>query len=680
MKRFTIFLLFTIATTTLLSGCIDNGPKASVNDLQLVSGIRDRRLILDGSEGVPSTFSFKANHDWSIIDYEGFTCDPSSGTKSVDGEPITVTATPRKSNNSADTIRLSDLNFKMLSTRFVGISAYQLPQIRMPKGNKVKVEALNDSKGSITIVSSSDDVELVVNGDIEASLSEKNEKNEYTVTVTAKRENSSASNNTIGTVGFKVGGVNQGGKIEVEQISAIVLDRSEVLLPGKAGGENMLVVDSDFKIKVEALSENFAVTPCGNNTFAVTAKSDNTTGTILSLGEIEISLEEAPDCKCTIEVKQRKAKASQTIIVHFIGTALQHYYNHNVTKILEALNGNIQGDAQVLAITTDTTTKGTLYELRYDASLGKAVQEKVNALNFPTPYNSGLYEEILGKALEFAPAEKYALVIGSHGRAWVPKITSTSFARILKSKGLNPEDLWIRKEGAEMTRHLGDKEESRYDIEEISSAIAANNVKFEYILFDACFMGNIESAYEFRNCADHIIGSPCEVMGYGFPYASVMPYMLQNGGKSYNLDKICSEYVLYYNTEAVTPSACVAVTHTAELEALAQVTKEVNNAGIKGDFSLDSVQYYEGQDEHSFYDLGHMVELSCADATVASKFKTQLDKTVTSRYHTDSFYSVYGSNNTYYHKINYYSGTTTSAMVEHYANDWKKTAWYKATH
>ena len=78
MKRFTIFLLLAIAT--LLSGCIDNGPKASVNDLQLVSGIRDRKLILDGSEGVPSTFSFKANHDWSIIDYEGFVCDPSSGT------------------------------------------------------------------------------------------------------------------------------------------------------------------------------------------------------------------------------------------------------------------------------------------------------------------------------------------------------------------------------------------------------------------------------------------------------------------------------------------------------------------------------------------------------------------------------------------------------------------------
>lgn len=678
MKRISIFII--ILTTLLTTSCIDNGPKANVNDLQITSGIRDHKLILDGSQGVSSKFSFRSKHDWSIIDYKGFSCDPSSGTMSLGDEDITITATPLSSNNSADTIYLSELNFKLLSTRFVGISAYQLPQIRMPKGSRVVVDALSGSTSSIVIVSSSDDVEVVADGNITASLSEKNDRNEYTITVTASQENFTAADKVVGSVGFKVGGVKQKGKIEVVQTSAIVLDRSEVLLPGKAGGENIFVMDSNFKISVSTTSSSFSVTPLGNNTFSVVANSDNTTGSTLSLGSIDISLADVPDCKCSIEVKQRKAKASQTIIIHFIGTALQHYFDINLDKILEALNKNIQGDAQVVAITTDTQSKATLHELRFDNTLGKAVQEKVKELKLPTPYNAALLESNIRAALEFAPADKYALVIGSHGRAWVPKITSTSFARTLNKKGITPEDLWRRKEGAEMTRHIGDNESTRYNIEEISAAIAANNVKFDYILFDACFMGNIESAYEFRNCADYIIGSPCEVMGYGFPYARVIPYMLVNGGKSYDLDKICSEYVLYYKTEAVTPSACVALTHTAELEALAQVTKEVNKAGTKGDFSLDKVQYYEGQDEHSFYDLGHMVELSCADAEVAARFKKQLDKTVTSRYHTDSFYSVYGSNNTYYHKINYYSGITTSARVEHYADDWRKTAWYKATH
>ena len=153
-----------------------------------------------------------------------------------------------------------------------------------------------------------------------------------------------------------------------------------------------------------------------------------------------------------------------------------------------------------------------------------------------------------------------------------------------------------------------------------------------------------------------------------------------NGGKEYDLDKICKEYVNYYETEAVTPSACVAVTHTDELEALAQAMKAVNQAGIKADFSLNNVQYYEGQDPHSFYDLGDLVEQSCADSAVAAAFKEQLDKTVTSRYHTKKFYSGFGANNKYYFDINYYSGISTSAMVEHYSADWQQTAWYKATH
>jgi hypothetical protein len=193
-------------------------------------------------------------------------------------------------------------------------------------------------------------------------------------------------------------------------------------------------------------------------------------------------------------------------------------------------------------------------------------------------------------------------------------------------------------------------------------------------------MGNVESAYELQNVTDYIIGSPCEVMGYGFPYDRTMQYMLWNSGTSYNLDKICSEYVDYYRTDAVTPSACVAVIDTAELNALATAMKAVNSVATKDDFSLDNVQYYEGQSPHSFYDLGDMVEQSCADAGVASAFKKQLDKTVTSRYHTDRFYSAFGSNNVYYHDINYYSGISTSAMVEHYSTEWQQTAWYKATH
>ncbi len=678
MKRFLSIL--TIIATLLCSGCINiSEGTAKIEDLVLMNGISNRKLLLDGTEGVSSTFTFKANHDWKIIDYKGFSCSPSSGTKTEENEVASVIATPLQSNNTADTVRLSDLNFKLLSTRFVGISAYQLPQIRLPKGNKVYLDAVSGSTSSIVVVSSSEDIELVTSEDIAASLGEKNSRNERTISITAKSTNTSAVDRELGSIGFKINGIMQESKIDVVQISAIVLDRSEVILPSKAGGSNMFSVKSNSEIEVSSNSEEFVIS-CSGNTFTVTAMRDNEGSEMASLGSIDVRLKDTPDCNTSIGVKQRNGKAPQTIIIHFIGTALKPYFNDNISRIIDALSNNIQGNSQVVVIATDSTNDATLYELRYDPILGKAVQEKVKELSLPTPYDSALFEANLRAALGFAPAEKYSLVIGSHGLAWIPKTPSSSYSRMLKRLGISENQLWHRNKDAEMTRHIGDGDPTRYDITEIASAIEANQVKFDYILFDACFMSNVESVYDLRNTTHYIIGSPCEVMGAGFPYSMIVPYMLTDGGKAYDIDKICSEYVEYYRSYAATPSACVAVTHTAELEALAQTMKAVNMAGVKEGFSLGNVQYYEGQAVHSFYDLGDMVEQSCADATAAAAFKAQLDKTVTSRYHTDRFYSAYGSGNKYYHDINYYSGISTSAMVEHYSTDWQQTAWYKATH
>ena len=673
--------IFTLLISLLFISCINNERgTAKVDDFVVRSGIVNRKLMLDGSEGVSSTFTFIANHDWKIIDYKGFSCEPSYGTKTAEGEVETITVKPLRANNTSDTIRLSDLNVKMLSTRFVGISAYQYPQIRLPKGNSVTVESLQGSTATISFVTNAEDVELIVSGDITATYTLKDEKkSEYLITITSTQDNGTPTNRIVGTIGFEANGERQETKIDVVQTSAIVLDRSAVMLPSMVGGSNMLDVASEFDINISSDSDKFTVTQQKNKNFVITANCENTSTEPVLLGNIEVSLVNAPHCKTSIEVMQRSAKASQTIIVHFIGTALRPYFESNIEKMLEALSLNIQGNAQIVAVTTDTTNKATMYELRYDGNLGKAVKEKVKELSLSTPYNAAIFENTLREALSFAPADKYALVVGSHGLAWVPKVPTPSTVRTLKRMGLSTS-LWERMKDAEMTRHIGDKDATRYDVTEVSAAIAACNVKFDYILFDACFMGNVESAYELRNAAKYIVASPCEVMGAGFPYNYVMPYMLESQGESYNLDKVCSEYVDYYKTKATTESACVALIETAELDALASAMKAVNGVGIKSEFSLWNVQYYEGQLPHSFYDLGDMVEQSCVDATVANAFKKQLDKCVTSRYHTDRFYSAYGTNNQYYHDINYYSGITTSAMVEHYSADWQQTAWYKATH
>ncbi len=688
MKRFNLHIVVA-AIALLLCACINNGPSAQVNDLHL-NGIRDRQLLLDGTEGSSTTFSLTANYDWKIIDYKGFSCKPSSGTKTSTGEIVTITATPLQSNNTGDTVRLSALNFKLLSTRFVGISAYQLPRIIAEK-RIVEIDATEGSTASFTFKTkcSIDDIELTIdNEELSAKITKSEKVGDYTnhtVIITSLSNNISTDNLLLGRVGFKVdGAIQKKLYIDIIQRAAMSFDRNIVLLPGRSGSENIFVVDSKYEIVTTANSDKFTITPDENNTYIVRSLVDNDTTEQVLLGEVHVSLKDFPESKISIEVHQRKATASQTIMVYFVGTSLGDFYSTNALKMLETLNKDIQGDARLLITFTDSSSDATLYELRYDNSLKKAVKEKVREVELEMPYDSKTFEANIRRMKEFAPAEKYALVIGSHGHGWTPKNFTTSESTLRRFGMTLPPMLWQRPEGA-LTRYIGDNGYTvQYDVSEITTAIKANDISLEYILFDACFMGNIETAYELRDVTKYIIGSPCEIMGAGFPYSKVLPHMLTEGGKSYDLDKICSNYVEHYRNAAgiAVRSACIGVTHTAELESLAAIVKRMNSTERKEGFSLSNVQYYDGissfhNPEHIFYDFDDFVEQSCADEKLVEEFKTQLAKTVTSLYHTDTFYSAYDSKS---HPINHYSGTTTSADVNYCCVEWRYTAWYKATH
>ena len=61
------------------------------------------------------------------------------------------------------------------------------------------------------------------------------------------------------------------------------------------------------------------------------------------------------------------------------------------------------------------------------------------------------------------------------------------------------------------------------DISELAAAIDGSGVRFDYLLFDACFMSSVEALYDLRRAADYIVASPCEVMAHGFPYTTSTP-------------------------------------------------------------------------------------------------------------------------------------------------------------
>lgn len=574
-----------VAVLFVAVGCVEQ-PRAESGDFRVLKGATNNRIVLDATKGSWADIDIAAKHDWEILDTKGFVCTPSSGSPT---ECTTVRVEALRNNNSVDTVKLGDLHFRLLSTRFVGLTVHQLPRM--------------------------------------------------------------------------------------------TVDREKVVLSGVAGAKNRVYVETDAEFEISySKGARFTaeVDADDEGAVVVTALEDNNGSSVVSLGEITIALADAPSCSTTVEVVQQVNKHTPlTLMFYFLGTSLSTYYNQNVDAIVEALSNNIQGEARVLVLKQSSTTDASIYELRYDAEQKCCVNEKVKNLSFTTPYDAALFKRVISEFVAIAPANSYALVVGSHGTGWIPKVPDAATQRLLRNMGLSDGALGWRREGALQTRHIGDKAPTQYDIADIVKGISENNIELEYLLFDACFMSSIEAAYDMRNTTKSIIASPCEVMGAGFPYAKILPSLLQNSGTEYDIDGACKAYVEHYKT-ATTPSACVAHIVTSGLAELATKMRAVNGAERSADFDIASVQAYEGLSEHIFYDLEQYVEESCADAAAVEAFKAQLAKCVLSRYHTDSFYSVYGPSSMI--PIEYYGGITTSADVAEYAEDWKNTTWYKDTH
>lgn len=124
--------------------------------------------------------------------------------------------------------------------------------------------------------------------------------------------------------------------------------------------------------------------------------------------------------------------------------------------------------------------------------------------------------EIMQYCIDHFPADKYSLLMSSHGTGWLPYYSPYS-----QSIGSNT-----------YTKH-------EMNINEVAAAIP---VKLEFLAFDACYMNDIECVYEFNDKAEYIIGSILKVPGFGFDYEITLPYFL-NGYYSTLCSKLIEKYL-----------------------------------------------------------------------------------------------------------------------------------------
>ena len=331
--------------------------------------------------------------------------------------------------------------------------------------------------------------------------------------------------------------------------------------------------------------------------------------------------------------------------------------------------------SRLVVFLSKSATESELYEVRYENNV--LVHKPIKTYSgHPYTTASGI-AEIINDTKSAAEALNYAMIIGCHGTGWTYKANWKDYPYQAKRYHFmmrQPASKWER------TRFFGsvsDLENYATDIEVLAEGIAQTGTKMQYVMFDDCYMANIETAYTLKDVCNFLIGSTSEIIVIGMPYASMWASLAT---PTPNYATAVSKFHEFYSNYTV-PCGAIAVIDCREVEGLANVMRDINSAFTLDDALRDSIQVLDGFNPNIFFDLGDYVDKLCQDERMKAKFNDQLAKVVRCKSATGSIYSyLYGSPK--YIKVKHFSGITISDPTLHVApsRGLRKTGWWKATH
>ena len=247
-----------------------------------------------------------------------------------------------------------------------------------------------------------------------------------------------------------------------------------------------------------------------------------------------------------------------------------------------------------------------------DAYLDEILEMAEVVKEYPSQVSTdkAIMSQVLQDMVRMSPTERVGLVAGSHGSAWLNTISTVG-----RSFGQD-----------------GSVNNTILNVDFVE-AMKSTGKTFDFLLFDACYMGTTEVCYDFREVVDYQIVSVMEVPAYGFPYDVLMKDLYAGTVEGYQ--QVCKSFIDYYqyiyDEEPIVPSwATVSLVDSKEMETLANQVKFqiVGNKEALVNFNVNDLQEY-GRDSGKYiaFDLGQFIK-KLNEGTMPNAFKTQLDKTI----------------------------------------------------
>ena len=396
---------------------------------------------------------------------------------------------------------------------------------------------------------------------------------------------------------------------------------------------------------------------------------------------------------CSEEAFDTDSVNKQTILVFYpwtgskSNTGLLGYLQNNIDSICDGIiDRKGLNNSRVLVFLSDKYNHSTLYDLQYNATTKSVDRVPLKEYEGTSYASAEGFADILNEVKTQADALNYALIVGVHGCGWTYASDWSRYPYYARPSVTRPRDnnfsgiQFGPDPNASLTRFFGSVSlaENAMDISTLAEGIRESGMKMQYILFDACYMSNIETAYELKDVTNYMIASGSEIMAAGLPYRSMWSYL---NSSTPNYSSIVSTSVNFYKNNSSAPFCNLAAIDCRQVEKLASVMKDINaESQLSASVSLDSIQHLDGFRPHLFYDLETYVDSLRPSGYLLDQFKNQLKLTIKASDHTEEAYTCIYSSESF--KIKNYCGITISDPSQHSVaiKGREKTGWWKATH
>ena len=379
-------------------------------------------------------------------------------------------------------------------------------------------------------------------------------------------------------------------------------------------------------------------------------------------------------------------EGSRTVLVYIVADkdGLDEKYNsqdfatRDVEEMFEGMK-SVDTSLYNLLVYLDNNDKPVLFRINRDKK-GGINKEILKEYDEQVSTDTSVMVEVLKRAFNEYPADSYGLVYWSHCDGWVPYPLRT------------PQTRWVGQD-------QGDGNDNRMNVSALLTVLDSAP-RFEFIMFDACFMLSVEVAYELRNYAKYYIGSPTENPGPGAPYDKVVPQMFTQNAAV----KMATEYFKVYDSnyegginmtnDNWTGGTSITVLKSSELENLAAVTKQVLPEGAEVSELRSSVFDYDKRtgDKHvGYYDMQEMMQyLLNDDGAAFNQWKQSFDASVAYWNTTEKNYSMFAHKRfdsvwgmfpmkPYAHGVTHYVPSVSTTSAAQAANAaYRSTSWYSA--